>query len=263
MLYYVSRFYRPKMNTIHLLTKFGLTNNEALIYTALVKLTEASAYSLSKETKIPKTSIYEILDSLKNKGFISKSIINKSAYFTAESPNRFLSTANEKIDIAKLLIPALQSIHQDVGKDGPSIKFYTGVEGAKKAFEDILITLKKTGVKEIFGIIDQDMQYFLPRYLPTWLERREKLNIFTYLLTHSENNTEPEIYKSNKLRETRLISREYILSTTMDIYATKVVIFSHKDNAPYAIIIDSEHFAETLKKIFHFMWNFAEKVEKK
>ena len=122
------------MNIQQLLTQYGLTNNEAIIYEALTKLTEASAYTLSKETNIPKTSIYEILDNLKDKGLVSKSIVNSSSYFTTESPNRFLTNATEKVDIARMIIPEIENIVQIKNKISASVKFYTGEEGVKKVF---------------------------------------------------------------------------------------------------------------------------------
>ncbi|MEI8339690.1 MAG: helix-turn-helix domain-containing protein [bacterium] len=248
------------MNTQHLLTKFGLTKNESAVYTALVKLVEASAYAIAKETKIPKTTIYEVLDSLKERGFISKSLVNGSAYYTAESANRFLTTANEKLEIAKLLIPSLESIRHEADKNAPNIKFYIGVEGVKKAFEDVLITLEKSNNKVIHAVADQEIRAFLPRYMPSWLEKREKMGIFTYLLTYPDpgETNEPELFKNNNLRETRLIPKDFILNSSMDIYGSKVVFFSHRDNIPHAVIIDSENITETIKKFFQFMWKFAE-----
>jgi len=247
------------MNIAQLLTQYGLTKNESAVYTALIKLTEASAYALSKETKIPKTTIYEILDSLKEKGFASKSIVNNSSYYTAESANRFLSTANEKVDLAKMIIPALENVRQDHNSATPSVKFYVGEEGAKKAFEDVLETIKKANSKTIYAVVDQEMKDFLPRYLPDWMKRREKLGVYTKLLTCTDDNkSEPQYFNNNEMRETRLIPKEYIFSTSMDIYANKIAIFSHKDNIPHAIIIESEHIAETLKRFFEFMWKFAE-----
>lgn len=250
---------RPNMNITQLLTQYGLSKNESLVYTALIKLTEASAYSVSKETKIPKTTVYQVLDTLKDKGLISKSTVNNSAYYTAESTNRFVSTANEKLDLAKMIVPALESVRQTKNEAGPSVKFYVGEEGAKRAFEDVLDTLKKNTEKKIYAVVDQDMDKFLPRYLPNWLQRREKMGIYTKLLTASDDNmTEPTIFNTNSLRETRLIPKEYIFSTSMDIYANKIAIFSHRDNEPHAIIIESEYIAETLKGFFEFMWKFAE-----
>jgi HTH-type transcriptional regulator, sugar sensing transcriptional regulator len=249
------------MDITELLTKFGLSKNEALVYMALIKLTEASAYALAKETKIPKTSTYEVLESLKSKGFVLKSIVNGSSYFTPESPSLFLTSANDKIDIAKMIIPALQNITQ-TDHNKPSVKFYTGEEGVKKAFEDVLITLKKTNIRIKYTVADPKLTMLIPRYFIEWQKKREKFGIHTKLLTNysdTDNNTESKLLKNNDFRETRIIPKEYIFSTSIDVYANKVAIFSYKkDSSPHAIIIESESVAETLKKFFEFMWKFAE-----
>lgn len=245
------------MNLPKLLTQFGLSKNEAIIYSSLVKLLEASAYSLSKETGLPKTSIYEILDDLIAKGLVSKSKVNGASYYSAEGAGKFLATANEKVEIAKLIIPAVQAL-TSLDKSAPAVKFYTGTEGVKKALNDVLETLKVTGSRKLYGVADQDLKDFLPQFFPSWLARREKMGVFTYLLTHNNGlETEPEMFKSNRLRETRLIPKEHIFSTSMDIYPGKVAFFSSQDNTPHAVIIESEQISLTLQKFFEFMWKSA------
>jgi len=53
-----------------LLQEFGLTTNEAKIYTALLTLKDARASEIAKATHIPRNKIYEIVENLNKKGFV-------------------------------------------------------------------------------------------------------------------------------------------------------------------------------------------------
>ena len=52
------------------LTKIGLGKNEAEVYVALLELKESKAGPLSKQSKVPTSHIYPILNDLYEKGLI-------------------------------------------------------------------------------------------------------------------------------------------------------------------------------------------------
>lgn len=52
------------------LQKFGLNQYEAKAYTALLKIGTSNAYNISKESGIPRARIYDILESITNRGLV-------------------------------------------------------------------------------------------------------------------------------------------------------------------------------------------------
>lgn len=72
------------------LAKIGLTQNQAKVYiTSLVIGDEVSAYTLAKESKVPRSKIYEVIESLVKIGFFAKIPSDKSAdLFKALTPEK-------------------------------------------------------------------------------------------------------------------------------------------------------------------------------
>ena len=70
------------------LQDIGLDNKEIDIYLGLLQVDSSSVLELSKKTKILRTSIYSVLDSLIEKGLVSEIKKGKKSYFQAEPPER-------------------------------------------------------------------------------------------------------------------------------------------------------------------------------
>ncbi len=78
------------------LQNFGLTQYEAKTYTALLSLGTANAYKISKKAEIPRTRIYDILDSLSMRGIVMlEETSNGIKNYTALPASVFLEQARE------------------------------------------------------------------------------------------------------------------------------------------------------------------------
>ena len=55
---------------INILTKYGFNQYEARTYTGLLSIGTANAYSISKQSGVPKARVYDVLDSLSEKGVV-------------------------------------------------------------------------------------------------------------------------------------------------------------------------------------------------
>lgn len=74
---------------INLLEKIGLTESESKVYLALVQHGTKSGYEASKLSMVPRSKIYNILESLVNKGFV--------LFSENEGNNRYASVPIEEI----------------------------------------------------------------------------------------------------------------------------------------------------------------------
>jgi len=257
MIHYYCRFWRQYMNIQKGLIDWGLNGREARIYNTLVARVESTVYKLSLETKIPRTTVYEVLESLTNKSLVSFSRKNGIKYYFAESPNRLLRILEDKMTIAKELIPLL-SILPNERMLNPTVKLYFGPDGRKRVFDDILDTCERTGERTILAIPSSRLYLDQPKYMKGWIKKREEMGIKTLLI--AEDNPEhkaPDIYPNNASRETRLIVPEFISDTAIDIYADKIALLSEVNGLAHSIIIESPSVTATLKKFFMFMWTHA------
>ena len=79
------------------LTTIGLTKYQAMVYIALVALGEGTAYVIAEKSAVPRAKVYETLDALVEKGFITKITSEKGALYRALSPVETITTALDEI----------------------------------------------------------------------------------------------------------------------------------------------------------------------
>src|SRR3989344_5908658 len=119
------------------LEKIGLTQKEAGIYLACLELTEATIGDIAKKSGVKRTTVYDIIDSLKEKGLVSSITKNKKLFYYAESPKKLENTLDEKKRLLENMMPELFSIANKIDKK-PKIKYFEGPEGMKDVFRDTL-----------------------------------------------------------------------------------------------------------------------------
>jgi predicted transcriptional regulator len=110
------------------LTRIGLQKYQAQVYIASVVLGDASAYLIAKESNVPRSKVYEVLDSLVELGFMSKVPSDKGMLFKALPPENTIDNAITNIvntiDNVKKEIKVLQK--DQLGKSSePAIVIFS------------------------------------------------------------------------------------------------------------------------------------------
>ncbi len=235
------------------LQDFGLSDKEAQVYVALLAVDNDSVLDLAKKTKINRTTIYLVLESLMKKGLVSEAQLAKKTHYQAESPER-LETYIERQKVVleeqskkvKDLIPQLKSVQRESG-ERPVVKYFEGREGIISSMEDF------------FGPKDEpiDTAYFIyPRHMIEGLFdlgvlsnlRKKRLDkkvpskaLYTYKngLLQSESGTE----------RIKIDEDKYPLSCDIAVYKNRVKINILKGKLG-GISIESQEFADTIKSLF-------------
>ena len=126
------------------LSKFGLSEKEQVIYLEILKHEESSPYTLSKQTGIPRTTVYDILLNLSLKKLIilkqSDGIQKQQTKVKAKNPsilreilrNRKTEIEETDVDITEIL-PLLKNTFQPT-EAGADFQFLPGLEGVKKVY---------------------------------------------------------------------------------------------------------------------------------
>jgi hypothetical protein len=160
---------------------------------------------------------------------------------------------DEKKEMLNSILPEMMNLRQ-IDSLTPATRIYEGKEGLKIVWDDILDTAEKQGLREIHAISGLDVLKYLPRYFPEWLKRREKLGVFSYVITKETNPSTDSTLVKNRLRETRVMPMGLMGNGTIDIYGNKVAFFSLKDGQIYSIILESPSIAEFLRNFFISTW---------
>jgi sugar-specific transcriptional regulator TrmB len=223
-----------------MLRSWGLNDKEVRIYLANLKLGSSSVQKIANFAAVNRTSTYDLLKSLERKGFASYTIQSGKKYYHATNPNKLSDILKEREDMLKKALPELQNISESIVKR-PKVEIYTGKDGLKNIFEDILNT-----AKSFEGIASKKQLFKLFKYyLPHFVERRKKKGIKVRLINETEPYDTSVPYKLMKSK----------IKTATWLYNGKIAMISLEESEPIGILIEEKNFFKSQKMMFDFMWD--------
>lgn len=249
------------------LEKLGFSQRETAIYLALLELGISSpASTIAKKAQINRTTAYDILNSLAEKGIIISSQKNSGKFYEALPPNKLVSYLKEQSRKYQLmareaeeeLLPQLTAKYNQSAKR-PKVYFYEGDEGLIRVYEETL-----TSTEEILAYAsDQANQIAIPWYFPKYYERRTAKKIpIRALFPDTPQDRIRHKKDSQELRQSRILPK-HILDFTPEInlFDNKIMIADWKEKL--GIIIESEEITKVFKQTFELAWEAAEKYHNK
>jgi len=247
-----------------LLLEIGFSTKEADVYLAILILGRGTASKIAREAHILRTTVYEILSSLFNKGLVTLSGREPKQEYVAESPDRLQEYITEQLkkkqkdlkQTENILIPQLKSIHNIDNR--PKVMFYEGIEGIKKVYEDTLTSTEPIRAYASVG----DMHAGLPGYFPEYYKRRTEKGIaIRAIVPKTKTALERKNLDDKEMRETALVPKEsFNFHPEINIYDNKVMIASWREKL--GIIIESTEIADAMKKIYELAWVEAKRLDK-
>ena len=241
------------MNKEQILREYGLSNNEVSIYLANLMLGSAKANDISKKSNLLRTTTYEILKELTQKGLISCFIKSGVKYFEATDPNKLINILEEKKDKIKLILPELKKLQKSI-KEKPEVILFEGKLGLKTILDDII----SSSPKEILQLNSAEIFNVLQYYFPNWIKRRVKNKIYTRILQQNTKVIEP-YKKRNKeeFRDLRFLPSDFKINTANFIYNNKIAILTMKKEEIIGVIIHNKEIIETQKSLFEYLWTIS------
>lgn len=231
---------------IEILKQAGLTNNEALVYRALLELGPSLAGQISRKTGLHRRTVYDVTEMLIKKGLIGYILKNNRRLFQASSPQKFLDILKEKENTIQEALPEMLKFYKQT-KEKQETNFYKGIAGLKTVFED---QLQENKEKEILILGASESAFeVLPFYFKWYDKDRVKKKIKVRIIASQK-------LKKIPLSEIRHLPQKYINPLAINIYKDKVAIILWK-KPPLAIVIKEKEIAESYKKYFELMWNTA------
>jgi len=243
------------------LKQLGLTDYESKVYLALLEIGEGTSGDIIKKADIHTGKIYEILESLKNKGLISEVLKNNIKQYSATEPKRIYDYLNEKKkDLEKTekeiseIMPLLLEKVKFSTKKPIKIEVYTGFEGFKTAFSKEISRYSKNTEVLVFGIQPKSeydrkiSDFFTYRVYPE--RKRNKV------LTRKIKDISSMNKSSNSNYPKRVKYLDYKSLTIIEIYGDLVMIESYLQN-PIILTIESEEVSKSFKDQFELMWKIA------
>ena len=221
------------------LKSLGLTDKEIKIYLASLQLGSNLVQKIANFAGLNRTSAYDLLKSLEQKGFVSYTLQSGKRFYQATKPDKLINMLKEREELVKKILPELNSISESVATR-PNVEVYTGKEGIKSIFEDIL-----QGCKSFSCIASKEQLLKLfEYYIPHFVEKRKKKKIKVRLISESQpiDKTAPHKLIKSKIK------------TATWLYEGKIAMISLEEKEPIGILINEKNFYETQKMMFNLLW---------
>ncbi len=228
------------------LENLGLKKSEIKVYLTLLESNSASASEISEKSDMHRKNVYDALYHLHKLGLIGYSQIETKRIFHATDPQKLVDIIDSRKKEMQEILPELKALYRSPSSTD-NVTLFTGKEGLKTIFEDILNSKKnydKLGTEEKF-------KEFLPHYYSQYQKKKSEKRIHCRAI-YSENERNKD-FVTEFSGEVRFLPKKFINPATTIIYGHKIAIIIWKE-IPIGILIDSEGASESYKYYFETLW---------
>ena len=161
------------------LIEIGLTKNQAEVYLEILKHSEQSGGEIAKTLSIDRSFVYNIINSLIDKGLVSHITKGKVRLYNSADPENLLKEIEEKRNKINKVVEELKSLKEQT-KTENSVNVYEGKAGLKAYIRDLLDsdyfeTLGGGGNLKIL----EALKYEYPHYLKEFNDKKIRGKLIT------------------------------------------------------------------------------------
>lgn len=243
------------MNLKQNLKQLGLEDKEAEVYLASLELGPANIQKITQKSGVKRSTVYEMIKSLKGKGLMAETTKGKRKLLVASEPEKLKRDITNKERLLSQILPDLNSISNISGLK-PKITFYEGREGLREIYNLSLKnkTKKIDWVSPIKSIVETVGEDFLNEYVEN--RAKEKYWVRSIQVTEQQYPTykylDPKTFDQT-YRRVRFTPKGMDIPNVIGLWDNKVaVISSHKEGIGF--IIESEDFYKSMKALYELLW---------
>lgn len=240
------------------LEQLSLTNKESKVYLALLAIGQNAVSVIAKHSGLTRTTTYDVLHSLKQKGFISELPKNNRLYYSAQPPEVIGNLLDQQIQEKQLqktqfnkMLPELNSL-KNRSATLPTVRYFEGLDGIIQIYEH---TLKQSNDKLAYSCAPDVTNPDLKKYLNQYTRRRAKAGLKARAIF--PNTQESQTYLNQKqkyLLDGRLVPQDkFPFKSEINIYGDFIAYISITGNL-HGVILHSAEIAATERSIFELAW---------
>ncbi len=239
-------------NLANALLNIGMTDKESSVYLAVLGQGPTTVLKIATATGIKRTTVYSILESLKQKGLITIELKGFKQQYSAESPEKLSKLLDTRKKVFESFMPELLALY-NLNPGESFIKFYEGLAGIKSVYENLL---KDVASGDDYLVFADDEQWFkLDReFFQAFIERRAKLDIkIRSLLQDSPEAQMHKKFERNYNESIKILPKDTAMTTNLVIIPKRVVI--HQLTPPVnAIVIETKSIIKMQRELFEIAW---------
>lgn len=237
------------------LKEYGLSSKESEVYLALLPLGSITLQELAKRIDLPRTTIYNTLNYLSNKGIVSFIVKKNIKHYEATDPEKLIDKLKEKEALIKDILPNLK-ILKKTAIEGSSVEIYQGTKGISTILYDVFSKKQPTYYFGSYKLSKELLKHQPEHVRLIRLERKIPANIV--MDKYDEETFHRSDYK--KLTDIRYNNSLKDFPCMIFIYGNKVALYTLKEDI-VGIIIKNKQVAESMKLIFDVYWTSAKKMK--
>lgn len=238
------------------LKELGLSEGQVKVYVAVLDLGVSTLNGIQEKTGIERRNIYDILNKLIERGFISYTLEKSKRTYQCTHPNKILEEIKKKevnLDNLKndisFIIPTFNA-----KKSAVRAEVYRGIEAMKSLHDEML------DYKEIYwiggnsGVENTSLKVWFSK----WMQRRVEKKVMMYDLVDYGTflgGLEPQKKEKHKKQYYKYcqLPRQLRSPMVIAIFGNKVVqiLWSEK---PFAFVLESKEIKESFMKYFNYFW---------
>lgn len=230
------------------LCQLGFSQREAKVYLTCYSYQQLSIAAISNQTGIKRPTCYLIVEELIENGYLYEVLKQGKKLFAPIDPTLLVSRATENLKKAQEVVSTLQTLRISE-KQKPVIRAAYNQKSIQELWEHMLYV----GVKEIyyFGPIPDIVESVGEEFLLSYIEKRIALGIHAYGIRSQEEKVDQERYKAgvNNLRHVYVPPPSVSIKNIIFTYDKYVLLIS-KSKDYFALLIENEHLAETVRSFF-------------
>jgi sugar-specific transcriptional regulator TrmB len=235
------------------LISYGLSEKEAEIYLANLKSGSSTANRLAEITNIRRSTVYEVLESLKKKGLVSVVTKDKKYHFQAVKPSSLIDLLRDKERMIKEILPSLNKLTES-SLQKSNVELFEGSISIKEAVLDmlnskeILVYGGSTVGDELFGT-------FTANFSKKRVANKVKMKAIVGK-TVSKHMLQKDVKDLTDIRKNNLFENH---KSVYFIYGDNLLIVSLGYELSAVRIQNNPVLVESQRQIFDLLWKTAKK----
>ena len=229
----------------------GLSKLEADTYLIILSNGPIGAGRVAKLTHNYRANVYQAVERLKSKGFISETQGKKSKLFEALSPNHILNDLDKKKSAIEKIIPALNQM-KSTSIATTSMRIIDGVVGWKHLLDEFI----EIGQERVVYGIPKEVE-MLSEFFKEYHKKRAQKKIW---LRHLFNyDARKRINFTNKLPYTKskYLPKEFNQPVSTSVCGPLIALTVYQGNKITTILIENQIIANAYRKYFEYLWKIA------
>ncbi|MBY0539545.1 hypothetical protein K2P56_03905 [Patescibacteria group bacterium] len=234
---------------VQALKTFGLTQNESAVFVALLKLKSASGVEVGEKSGLPKSTAYDALRGLSQKGLVNIYKKRGRKHFSVNDPTVLRELALERKNAIERVLPSLLALYEK-GDGSTKVEMHKGKDGFARVSGDIL-----EEADELFAIgSPEELFKDLPEFFPRFTKKRKEKGIFLRgIFRDSPKARERQIRDAEDLRQSKLVEPPLPFSPLMYIWKQKIAMVTLGDDVS-VVVIENKELSQMMRSIFELLW---------